>query len=353
MPMSGRTGAQGRECRGTKARSPDDETKDLSSRDIGTFVDEVPRGEALPMGQFGSKEPPVNLDGQHEHVALTRDGRRPIVVGVSTDGRAASAVIWAAAETERTGRTLRLVSAHETESSSQRQDLASLARQLTLRNVEHVTRVGSPARVIIEAAESAALTVVGRRGMSRLRRTMVGGTSLIVATEAPCPVVMVPEEWTQPAFCSAPIVLGIAPPDRIQRTDPDEDPELQVIEFAFERADSMRVPLVVVSAWSLPPAYLHSPAAPANGRHESADDLERRLAAWRHRYPRVEVHTDVDAVPPVDALLAAGRDAQLTVVGRYSGTRPPSGGLGSVTRGMIRRAHHPVAVIPRRARLSD
>ena len=128
----------------------------------------------------------MDADAQHQHLSLTRDGRRPIVVGVGADGRAASAVVWAAAEAERVGRGMCLVSARESETPPPpHQDPASLARQLTLRNVEHVTRVGSPARVIIEAADSAALAVVGRRGMSRLRRTMVGGTSLIVATEAP------------------------------------------------------------------------------------------------------------------------------------------------------------------------
>jgi nucleotide-binding universal stress UspA family protein len=274
---------------------------------------------------------------------------RRLVVGVGADGRAASAVIWAAAEASRTGRTLLLVSARPEEPSAghHSHDLAGLARQLTLADVEQVVREGSPARVILDSDESAELTVVGRRGMSLLRRNMVGGTSLTVATEASCPVVVVPEEWIQPELCSAPILLGLGPVDLIEGAGVGErDPQREVIEFAFERAASLRVPLVVVCAWSLPPVFLHNASALRKCHAQFAERLDRRLAAWRILHPDVEVHAQSEPAPAVAALLAAGREAQLTVVGRRSGATPPSCGLGSTTRGLIRRAHGPVVVVP-------
>lgn len=275
---------------------------------------------------------------------------RPLVVGVAPDGRSASAVIWAAEEANRTGCTLLLVTAHhgEYDDTSLNHNLASVARRLTLADVQHVVEDGRASRLILDtAAGSAALTVVGRRGMSLVRRSVVGGTSLTVVTESTCPVIMVPEEWIQPALCSAPIALGLTPEDLVQDEQVgDEDPQKPVIEFAFQRAESMQVPLLVTSAWGIPPSLLRNPAEIARCRDRFTQRLVRRLATWRDRHPDVEVDLRSQAASPMAALLEAESEAQLTVVGRHSGSTPPPSGLGSITRALIRQAHRPVAVIP-------
>lgn len=273
-----------------------------------------------------------------------------LLVGVAPDGRSASAVIWAAEEANRTGCTLLLVTAHngECDDTSLNHDLASVARRLTLADVRHVVEDGRASRLILDTAGgSTVLTVVGRRGMSLLRRSVVGGTSLMVATLSTCPVIMVPEEWIQPALCSAPIALGLTPEDLVQDEQVgDEDPQKQVIEFAFQRAASMQVPLLVTSAWGIPPSLLRNPAEIARCRDRFAERLARRLALWRDRYPDVEVDLRSQAANALAALLAAESGAQLTVVGRHSGRTPPPSGLGSTTRALIRQAHHPVAIVP-------
>ena len=283
------------------------------------------------------------LEDQHAKADL------PLVVGVDAEGRAASAVVWAAEEANRTGRSLLLVSAiHRDPSAAFRNhNLASLARRLTLADVQHTIHDGRPSQVILAAAESAALTVVGRRGMSLARRSVVGGTSLSVVTAAPCPVVMVPEGWIQPGLCSQPIVLGLTPQDLVEEVHTGaRDPQRRVIDFAFERAASMRVPLTVTSAWSIPPSLLRNPAEVADCGNRFTERLGRRLALWRESYPDVELTLDSQAANGLAALLQAESRAQLTVVGRHSGTTPPPLGLGSTTRALVRRAHHPVAVIP-------
>jgi len=275
---------------------------------------------------------------------------RPLVVGVAPDGRSASAVVWAAEEANRTGRPLVLVTAEDGERGEPLgdHDMASVARRLTLSDVQHLVKDGRASRVILdEAADSAALTVVGRRGMSLLRRSVVGGTSLTVVTESPCPVIMVPEEWIQPGLCSEPIALGLIPDDLFEEERVgDDDPQRSVIDFAFTRADSMRVPLQVTSAWGIPPSLVRNPAEIARCRDRFAEQLGRRLAVWCDLHPDVQVHLHSQAANPLDALLEAEGEAQLTVVGRHSGTMPPPFGLGSTTRALIRRAHRPVAVIP-------
>lgn len=285
---------------------------------------------------------------QDPHIAADLD--RPLVIGVAPDGRSASAVVWGSEEANRTGRPLLLVTA-ETDKRDDvpgDHDLASVARRLTLSDVQHVVRDGRASRVILDAVDSsAALTVVGRRGMSLLRRSAVGGTSLTVVTESPCPVIMVPEEWIQPGLCSEPIVLGLTPDDLFdEERFGNQDPQRQVIEFAFRRAESMHVPLVVTSAWDIPPSLLRNPGEIARCRDRFAERLERRLVVWRELYPMVEVSLRSQAASALAALLEAEGEAQLTVVGRHSGATPPPFGLGSTTRALIRRAHRPVAVIP-------
>jgi len=286
---------------------------------------------------------------QDPHAASGRD--RPLVVGIGVDGRAASAVVWSAEEANRTCRRLVLVSALNDQPAGafRDHDLASLARRLTLTDVQHVVHEGRASRVILDSASAdpAALIVVGRRGMSLIRRNVVGGTSLTVVAAAPCPVVVVPEEWIQPSMCSRPIVLGLRPEDPGDEVRAGaDDPQRGVIEFAFERADSMRVPLRVTSAWSIPPSLMRNAMEIAQCRDRFAERLGLRLAAWRELYPAVEVALESGATQPLAALLEAERGAQLTVVGRHSGATPPPVGLGSTTRALIRRAHHPVAVIP-------
>lgn len=273
---------------------------------------------------------------------------RPLVVGIAPDGRSASAVIWAAEEANRTGCTLLLVTARNSDHGDTFHDLASLARRLTLADVQHVVEDRRPSRAILDAAAgSAALTVVGRRGMSQLRRSVVGGTSLTVVTQSTCPVIVVPEEWVQPSLCSSPIALGLTPEDLVeQERVGHDDPERPVIEFAFQRAASMRVPLLVTSAWDIPPSLLRNPIEIARCRYRFAERLGRRLEVWRELYPGVEVDLRSEAASAIAALIEAESEAQLTVVGRYSGSTPPPSGLGSTTRALTRQAHRPVAVIP-------
>jgi nucleotide-binding universal stress UspA family protein len=278
----------------------------------------------------------------------------PVVVGVDASGRSASAVVWAADEAERTGRALRLVSASTDhgEAAAEEPDLARLGRRLALGDLECRVEEGAAADVLVSAARDAYLLVVGRRGLGTAHRLVVGSTSMTVAGRAPVPVVVVPEQWMQPTMASSPVVVGVDASDLTDRPagDPaDED----VLEFAFSRAAELRVPLIAVSAWTVPPLYSWSPADVTACQGSYQHRLDLRLAACHRRFPSVEVVARSVAGNAADAILDAAKVAQLAVVGRHADGRSHASRLGSTARQVLRHAQRPVVVVPGSAPVVD
>ena len=286
-----------------------------------------------------------------------RTGRRSettIIVGVDPGGRSTSAVLWAAEEADRTGQPLLLVSAYPAEAAEAgdraelRSDLAGVARRLTLSDLEYDARFGAAVSVLLVAATEGGLLVVGRRGYGGVERRLLGSTSMAVAGRSPVPVVIAPEQWLQPSMSSAPLLVGVD--ERHVRTDiggsRGRDPDRSALDFAFDRADQMRVPLIVVHAFDLPVLSGWSSRDVEACRGKYQEMLEARLQPWRDRYPDVEVVPRCVAETPRQALLDSARVAQLTVLGRHSGGRLRGTLLGSTARGFLHHAEHPVAVIP-------
>jgi nucleotide-binding universal stress UspA family protein len=288
--------------------------------------------------------PAEQPQAQHVHAA------RPIVVGVDARGRSASAVVWAAGEAQRTGRTLHVVTAHDRPPGADagHHGLASLARRLTLTDVAFDDLVGSPDEVLLgrAAAEDAQLLVVGSRTMAAPERALVGSTSRAVVARARVPVVVVPEPWIQPSTSSAPIVVGVGSRGASGSEQGVQTPDGAALGFAFERARWTHVPLIVVSAHEMPALYAWSPVDVSARKGRNLAALEERLASWRRRYPDVEVLTRCPLEPAHLALLDASTVAQLTVVGRHLAARAGRLPLGSTARSVLYRAERPVAVVP-------
>ena len=120
----------------------------------------------------------------------------------------------------------------------------------------------------------------------------------------------------------------------------------EVLDFAFERADQLRVPLIVVHAFEMPmfDSWSSHDVEARRGRHQ--EDVEARLAPWRQAYPDVEVAPRCVPGPPRQALVDAARVAQLTVLGRHSGGHLRGTMLGSTARGFLHQTEHPVALVP-------
>lgn len=287
------------------------------------------------------------------HTQARRSDVAPIVVGVAPAGRSTSAVLWAAEEAERTGRALHLISAYPAESAtaddrtSLRSDLAGVARRLTLSELEYDARFGPAVAVLLDAVADGSLLVVGRRGYGGVQRRLVGSTSMAVTSLSPVPVVVAPEQWLQPSMSSAPLVVGV---DQSRRSEEPRagrhDTDGEALDFAFDRADQLRVPLIVVHAFEMPmfDGWSSHDVEACRGRHQ--ETVEARLAPWREAYPDVEVAARCVPGPPRQALLDAARVAQLAVLGRHSGGHLRGTMLGSTARGVLHQAEHPVAVVP-------
>ena len=148
---------------------------------------------------------PTNHDGQ----------RRGIVVGVDGSPASDAAVEFAAAEADRAGQPLHVVHAWQelpiwmdaqVPDTEYLRSLEEMHSHILDDSVLSVTKhhpgvdadrslVRGPAhRAVLEAAEDAALIVVGNHGLRGLRRVLLGSVSHSIVLDTPCPVVVVRSE---------------------------------------------------------------------------------------------------------------------------------------------------------------
>lgn len=137
-----------------------------------------------------------------------------IVVGVDGSEGAKEALRFAVEEARLRGASLRLVTAwhvpaalygagvapaitdpdpfEEGARAASDEALAEVGERAKEIEVEQVVREGQPAELLADEARSAALLVVGSRGLGGFRGLLLGSVSQQVAHHAPCPVVIVP-----------------------------------------------------------------------------------------------------------------------------------------------------------------
>jgi nucleotide-binding universal stress UspA family protein len=284
-------------------------------------------------------------------------GRPRIAVGLELADQSIGAVLWASDEAARHHDLLQVVTAcatlvgpapgsaqvyvgGDTEATT-RESMTRLTARLgaDVATLPPKVSAGSPTAVLLDAAdEDTRMLVVGRRGLGTLSRALLGSTSIALAGRSPVPVVVVPDDWTPSSHASAPVVVG---------TTLGDDSDTAVLRFAFERARGLRVPLVVVHAWEIPALYGWSPTDIADFRSRVTASLEEHLAPWREEYDDVEVVATTAAERACDAVLDAGKVAQLLIVGRHTPASRHRGlRLGSTARAVLHRADTPVAVVP-------
>ncbi|MEV7007498.1 universal stress protein [Streptosporangium sp. NPDC051022] len=193
---------------------------------------------------------------------------------------------------------------------------------------------GTPAEILRDLAGTATELVIGGRGLGGFAGAVLGSVTLRVAGHVPGAVVVVRPGGGE---TRDEVVVGV-----------DDSPECgPAVGFAFEQARLRGGGLRALRAWQVPlhafmPETVHDIAGI---RQEQQRLVADALAPWRERFPEVEVVQEVTCSHPVPALVDVSAQAGLLVVGSHGRGALGAMVMGSVSRGVLHRAHCPVAVV--------
>lgn len=188
---------------------------------------------------------------------------------------------------------------------------------------------------ILREAASAGCLVLGTRhhGLG----TYGGTTVSRVAAASTVPVIAVPPDWA-PSTGVGRVLVGV---------DEHGGPE-EVLDLAFQEAQSRGAELVVVHAWAPPTAYGASFAAVVlleDFDAHGADRLRTVTETLREKYPDVRVDYLVERRSPKRAIPKLAGSHDLVVLGRHRSRVPVLHRLGSTAQHTIRAGNAPVLVV--------
>ncbi|MBG6104661.1 nucleotide-binding universal stress UspA family protein [Micromonospora vinacea] len=195
---------------------------------------------------------------------------------------------------------------------------------------------GEAAAVLVGESPSAALIVLGDRGLGGFSALVVGSVAVQVAAYADCPV-LVARGTERP---DEPVLVAVDGSDASRRA----------ADFAAETAVSRGVPLVAVHAYRHPGSSGPGDMQPlVYDEAKLRGEQERMLAGWLtgltddHRGLRLTCRAVHGR--PGSVLAEASRSAQLAVVGGRGRGEVTGLLLGSVSQSMLHHAQCPVVVV--------
>jgi nucleotide-binding universal stress UspA family protein len=278
-----------------------------------------------------------------------------VVVGLDGSDAAQRAVRWAAEEASRRSAPLRIVHA-ELPLPADALDMTGMARaalheeamvwvQKAVSEVNEVApgveievrvEVNTAAWLLEQESRTAALVVIGSRGLGGFGGLVVGSIAVALSCHAKCPVVVVRGADPVP---SGPVVVGVN----------GSAQNWHVLDRAFEEAEARGTYLVAVHAWR--PPMRNARIAETVGivwaelDTVRASRVRQRLGACADRHPGVRVEQHVVHGSPAERLVEYAKGASLLVVG----TRGTGGlrgmVLGSTSQAVLRHAPCPVLLV--------
>ena len=195
-------------------------------------------------------------------------------------------------------------------------------------DVRSVLAEGRPARVLCERSRSAEMVVVGSRGLGGLAGALLGSVSWQVAGHAQGRVVVVRGHWRPVNQSPGPVVVGADGSAASQ----------SAVTFALEEATLRDAPIVALCALADSPGRL-------GGARQMEEDFSRQMTLQEKEHPEVTVLRQVAVGPPRSALLTAGAEAQMLVVGSRGLGGLEGMSLGSVVQAVLHHSPCPVAVV--------
>jgi nucleotide-binding universal stress UspA family protein len=292
---------------------------------------------------------------------VSAPGPAPVVVGVDDTESARRAVRLAATEAVLRDRPLRVVHAHiwpvlrvapgpprdgPRDGGLRRRAegvveaaLAEVARLTPGHAVSGEVIDGAAAAVLLRESRTAALLVMGHRGLRALSGLLVGSVAVQVSAQAHCPVLVTLGDRARDG---GPVVVGV---DGTQLSE-------QAIGFAFEEAALRRTELVAVHAANggapassaAPAGWTASAGSPAAAAEQSVNEW---LAAGRERFPEVPVTGQVVPGRAARVLIDQSARAQLVVTGALGRSGLTGLVRGSVSQAVLRDGRCPLAIVRR------
>lgn len=212
-------------------------------------------------------------------------------------------------------------------------------------DVRSIGAVGHPSAELVALSDSADLVVVGHRARRDHPAASLGSVSFALSAHARCPVVVVQGDRRAGLGEGRPVVVGVD----------SSRPSQRAVAFAAEAAAAAHVELIIASAWSgheVEPWLAELWGAATSGVDRAADEYERAVSCVtaaedlvHQTHPDVRTSTRTPQGSPPEELLAEARDAGLLVVGARGAGGFAGLMLGSVSRGVLRQADLPVAVV--------
>ncbi|MFJ6197918.1 universal stress protein [Micromonospora sp. NPDC092111] len=195
---------------------------------------------------------------------------------------------------------------------------------------------GEASAVLLGESPTAAMIVLGDRGLGGFTALLVGSVAIQVSTHADCPVLVARGE-DRP---DGPVVVGVD----------GSAASRAAVEFAAQQASGRGVRLRAVHAYTHPASGRPGDMQPlvydeARLRDEEDQVLAEALAGLDQRHPDVPINREPVHARPVAALTEASRRAQLVVVGGRGHGELTGLLLGSVSHGVLHHSACPVAVV--------
>ncbi|MDF1486817.1 universal stress protein [Tessaracoccus caeni] len=197
--------------------------------------------------------------------------------------------------------------------------------------------MGTPGGVMSRLSEMADLVVVGRRAVSGLERMFVGSTSVSVAANASCPVVVISAAAHPPRVGGRGLVgVGV-------NTNPGSK---STLEAGFRQAQLLGAKLEIVHVLQPPVGLFSSKLTPAQLEDQlsfTRGGIEAITAPLREKYPDVESVIDVVADSPINELVSRSANYDLLVLG-VGESSIPGFALGGLMRGLMAHALCPLYI---------
>ncbi|WP_278315359.1 universal stress protein [Lolliginicoccus levis] len=287
--------------------------------------------------------------------------RQPIIVGIDGSTSATNAVRWAARESLLRKLPLRIVTALDgppqywgdfaipstyiaeaTQHAEARlADATRTAKESGCTDIDSEVLTGYAHVDLITESKNAHMLVMGSRGISAFRASLIGSVTQSVIQHVHSTMVIVqelPAGWdTTPA---APVVVGV---DGSEQNRP-------AVETAFQEASLRGAELIAVHAWSdtaLPKSLsLHQGLPWEDLISEEEARLAESLAGLGEQYPDVEVRRLVVKDRPVRYLTDLSAAAGLVVVGSRGRGGFATMMLGSTSRALTHSVQCPLMIVP-------